>query len=306
MNNICVTQNERTQLQRLGAQRHLYSTAKLVFLVQVVLSGPVAVAFAFSALVWPEMKGFAALFGLVLTAADIFAITPWRKNLTDTAAKIQEAFDCDVLEMPWHSLKAGKRIDPEVEIEHSIQYQKVAQSFPPLSDWYSAAVAPLPISVARVVCQRTNCYWDSKQRRKYALWIVCGVLGVVVAIFVIGLLSGLTVEALILRALTPLMPAIVIAVRQFTEHRDAARRLDTLKDHANQLFEEACSNPDAPDLLAHSRALQDEIFDSRKRSPPVLDQIFRRIRTAYEVEMNLTAAKLAESAAEKIGIKRIN
>ncbi len=52
------------QLQRLAAQRQLYTTAKKVFAAQAVVSGPVAVATAFGVIIDPASKGYVALWGI--------------------------------------------------------------------------------------------------------------------------------------------------------------------------------------------------------------------------------------------------
>ncbi len=122
MNSIAIEQNTDRQLQRLAAQRQLYVSAKRVFGFQLFVSGPLAVASAFLALAFPSLKGYVALWGLLVVAGDIFWLTPWQKRLRDSAARVQEAFDCDVLSLPWNELKAGRHPDPELVKEQSEKY----------------------------------------------------------------------------------------------------------------------------------------------------------------------------------------
>lgn len=109
MNSIPATQNSPLNLDRLAAQRQLYSKAKLILGWQVCFGGPLAVGFAFMALSFPTMKSFAALWGMLITLADIAWLSPWQKRLRSLAAQIQEQFDCDVLELPWNEVKVGKK-----------------------------------------------------------------------------------------------------------------------------------------------------------------------------------------------------
>ena len=37
----------------------------------------------------------------------------WQQSLKQQAAKIQELFDCDVLQLEWRELKVGRRPDAE-------------------------------------------------------------------------------------------------------------------------------------------------------------------------------------------------
>ena len=171
---------------------------------------------------------------------------------------------------------------------------------PSLNNWYPPEVGDLPLYVGRVVCQRANCWWDSKQRRRYAATVITGVVATFLAILWLGLGRGLTVEDLVLTVIAPFAPALGLGIRQYTEHSDAATRLDKLKEHADQLWRNALGGETATIMTAASRALQDEILESRRRSPLVLDMIFRRLRRGYEEQMNHAAGELAAEAKQRI------
>ena len=76
MNKIPQTQLESTQLKRLAAQRQLYSDAKVVQAVQIVLSvlGPpiLAVLVAFFSL----RPVYVACYGIIVALLNIFYFTP--------------------------------------------------------------------------------------------------------------------------------------------------------------------------------------------------------------------------------------
>src|SRR6266567_2811856 len=176
MNTIAEIQNEPRQLQRLAAQRHLYSTAKRIFGVQLMLGVPVAIAWALTVVALPELRGFAAVWGAFVSFSDVLWLTPWQKRLRERAARIQESFDCDVLQLPWNDIKTGKPPEPELVKEQADKYAKIQPGLPPLTNWYAPVVSDLPLEVGRVICQRTNCWWDSKQRRRYATWVIAIVI----------------------------------------------------------------------------------------------------------------------------------
>jgi hypothetical protein len=300
MNTITAQQNAERQLQRLAAQRQLYATAKTVFGVQVILSGPIAVGSAFLGLAFPSLKGYVALWGLLVVAADLFWLAPWQKRLRDSAATVQEAFDCDILSLPWNDLKAGKRPDPELVKEQSERYSRWASKMPPLNNWYSVEVGDLPLHVGRIACQRSNCLWDSKQRRRYATLIIAGVAVVFSVVLWFALGSGFTLEDFVLKVIAPLAPALVLGIRQFSEHMDAAARLDKLKEHAERLWNDALSGKSAMYMTRAARGLQDEILESRRRSPLVFDAVFRWLRRDYEVQINHGAAELVAEARQRL------
>jgi len=286
---IAEAQNAEKQLYRLAAQRQLYATAKRVFVWQVVIGGPIAIAGAIFVLLRPEFKVYVASWGLLVALCDLFWITPWQRSLRGNAARIQEAFDCDVLGLKWNDLKAGKHPDPELVKSQSTRYEKWTDSMPPLNNWYSPRVDELPLHIGRIICQRANCWWDSTQRRQYAAWIV----GIVTSIFVVicgfSLIGGASLEGLLLKGILPLAPSLMIGLRQFTEQREAADRLDRLKHHCESMWKAALSKKSISALTDMSRNLQDEILENRRKAPPVLDFIFKRLRSEYETNMNHAA-----------------
>ena len=301
MNWITTEQNTERQLQRLAAQRQLYATAKKVFGFHVLLSGPLAVASAFLALLFPSTRSYVALWALAIVLCDVMWLTPWQKRLRESAARIQELFDCDVLSLPWNDLKAGKRPEPELVKEQSAKYATWAEKMPPLTHWYPAETGELPLQIGRIVCQRSNCWWDSKQRRRYATAIIAVVFVVFFVVLMLALRNQFTLEDFMLKVLAPLAPALLLGVRQYLDHIEAAARLDKLKDHAEKLWSEALSGGKSVAFLTTAaRGLQDELLEGRRRSPLVLDTVFKWLRRDYETQMNHGAAELVAEARKKL------
>lgn len=54
-----------------------------------------------------------------------------------------------------------------------------------LKDWYPKEVAALALPLARLVCQRANCWWDANLRRKYANWLLAILIVTFVAVLAI-------------------------------------------------------------------------------------------------------------------------
>jgi len=299
---IIIEQNTKRQLQRLAAQRQLYTTAKTIFGWQVFFGGPVAVVSAFLVLIIPSFKGIAAIWGIIVTLADLLWLTPWQKRLRELAASIQEAFDCDVLELPWNEVKVGKTPDPELIKEQSDKYSEGAEKMPPLLNWYAPAVDDLPLHIGRIACQRSNCWWDSKQRRRYAYCVIAAVALVFVVVIGLSVGAGFRVEDFVLKIAAPLSPALLLGIRQYSEQMEAAARLDRLKEHSERLWNEALSGMSIADVNIKTRSLQDEIFESRRKSPLVFDRIYKWLRPNYEAQMNFGIAELIAQAKHKLGL----
>ena len=102
----------------------------------------------------------------------------------------------------------------------------------------------------------------------------------------------------------PMVSLYKLGVSQFADHRDAADRLDKLKGHADKLWLEAINGASLAELKAKSRLLQDEIYDGRKKNPPVFDFIFRMFRDAHEQQMNKGASVLIQEAKVKAQVNK--
>lgn len=299
VNSIPESQNNLTNLERLASQRRIYSNSKTILGWQMILGGPVAVmAVALIALL-PDTKGLVVFWSLAVAVADVAWLTPWQKRLRLSAARIQELFDCDVLELPWNALKAGPPPPPEQIAEASSRYFSKTQSMPALTDWYPPQVGEVPLPLARVICQRVNCWWDGSQRRRYVAATVLGLTTVALLVIGIAIPAGLTLDEFLARIAAPLLPALILGYRHAVEQNEAAIRLDGLRQHAEQLWRDALAGTSHLTLAQRSRILQDEIFDCRRRSPPVFDVVFRLLRHQHEAVATAAVAALVSQAHAK-------
>lgn len=299
---IPTRQNASVQIERLGAQRQLYGTAKLILCFQIFLSAPVVVALAILVVAYPDAKGFAALYGVLVSLSDVLLFSPWQKSIREEAARIQELFDCEVLEILWNDLKAGKKPDSELVKEQADKYHKWASKMPPVSDWYGCEVGELPIHIGRIACQRSNCWWDATQRRKYAAWVLGFVIAISAVVLLLSVRNGSSIEDFVLKVLCPLFPLLLLGIRQFVDHREAATRGDKLKEYAGKVWADALAGKPEQQVTQMARGLQDEIFDHRKRSPLIFDAIYKRLQSSYESQMNHGMSFLVGEAKQKLSL----
>jgi hypothetical protein len=296
-NHITQRQDMELQLKRLAAQRRLYSRAKTVLAWQVVITVFLVAAWSLLVLWFPALKVYAALWGLAAVLLDIAAFAPWQSALKQRAAGIQELFDCDVLSLPWQDIKAGSPPDTETVTEWSRLPAGVDYDTMKLRVWYPAEAGEAPLPIGRLICQRANCWWDAKLRRRYAVWIAAGTAAIFVFAAVVGLVGRVSLEQFLLAGVMPFLPVFVIGIRQFTDQRQAATRLDDLKKHSERLWREALSGEIAGEELARrSRTLQDEIFEQRRRNPLIFDWVYGRLRNEQEELMNRCAGDLLREA----------
>ena len=296
MNQIPTDQNSQRQLERLAAQRELYSSAKNLHGAQIIFTVIIPVLLAVVTLVDQRFAVIGAIFGVVSFVLDIAIVEPIIKRRKTKAAKIQELFDCAVLKLPKSPLKTVDDIAVEEVLLHYNAHIKIKTNVERIKDWYSPRVAELPLAIARVLCQRTNCWWDSKLRQKYSSFLRAGSIIVFGTIIIIGFIKNLTLIEITLIA-SGLIPFFQFCIKHCNDNLEAARRLDELVIYSRRLWDDALSKTISDDQLeSNSRRLQDEIFEHRSKSPLILDLYYGLFRDDDEVLMNRSSEILVDQA----------
>ena len=294
--NINQLQNAGDQIDMLAAQRQLYSSAKIVIGTQMILAGPLAMGATFLGIFYPEFKNYASLWGVTVLAVDIALLNPLQKKLRGQGALVQEAFDTKVLDIAWNEIKVGQRPEPELIHEQARKFGSGAQKRDKLKNWYPVGVQQLPVRWGSIVCQRANVWWDSTLRRRYANTTMTMLVLLAIALIWLAFNRDMNITDFVMKIVIPMAALYKLGVSQFVDHRDAADRLDKLKDHAEKLWSDAINGAELDELKVKSRRLQDEIYDGRKRNPPVFDKVFWMFRDDHEQQMNKGASVLIQEA----------
>jgi SMODS-associating 4TM effector domain len=286
MNSIATIQNAEPQVRLLRARRHIYTQGKRLLSLQIFLTIGVPVIGAFSALVWPDVKGIVAFASIVITIIDVTVFDRFQRAILKTAAKMQEQFDCAVLSLPWDNFTVGAKVNPETIHAASLKWL-AGQVDPKLRDWYPPVVGEVPLHLARIICQRTNLWYDSKLRRQYGGGVLGVTIGLTLLLVVFGLIRGLTIDAFVLTVLAPAAPIVIWGVREYLRQRDATEVLDRVRSEAEALWERAktgtCSEPEC---TIQSRQFQNAIYERRSASPLIFDWIYKIQRPRLEDQMN--------------------
>lgn len=299
MNSIPQQQNQPHQLERLGAFSQLYLQAKRLLALNVVLSVPLAIGWAFAVAVWQPLEVYAALWGLGLTLLTTGVITPHQNALQTTAAKVQQQLDCELFQL---ECNIANPPDPETLYKANKRYLKREKSYAKLEDWYPPGIAPLPLELARLVCQRTNCWWDSDLRRRYSGWVITLLVLLSVGVLLIGLIGGLTLDKFLLAVIAPLSPALFLGISQYRDNMKAAANLDRLLGKVNEIWHRSLYKNETPQqLYEYSMQLQNDIFENRANSPLIFNGFYKRLRNENQESMNKAAGDLVKEALEAMG-----
>jgi hypothetical protein len=124
-----------------------------------------------------------------------------------------------------------------------------------------------------------------------------------VAIILIALLRGDTVEQMILTVYVPLAPAVLWIIREIIAQHDSVQACEKGLNHVETLWNQALAKKITEDeLLQQSILLQDALFDARSTSPMVFNWVYRLLRTRHQEQMEHKAAEMVKEALERLGL----
>jgi hypothetical protein len=293
-NNIPQQQNEESALRLLAAQRRLYGWAKIALAFQVIFVVILPALLLVIEHLAPGFNIWAAFIGLTISILDVLLFDPLKSGLRHKAAAIQELFDCCVLDLEWPALKGRK---PDREDVHGASGDYRNDVF---KDWYPTAVGTLPLYVGRIICQRSNCWWDSKLRRHYRTFVVSLLAVIAVGVVVVALINNVTVGDFVLSFMAPILPVALWAIREAKQQSESAERVDHLKYFGDELWERTMRRSLlADDATVQSRVFQDEIFEHRRENPLIFDWFYALLRKTFEHQMVQSADDMIREAREK-------
>lgn len=306
MNHISETQNQAINIRRLSAQRNLYSTAKFFFALQTILSIPIAVGFALVLVFFNDtqlaligikktyLQLIAAIHSLLFLTFDLTILSPHISDLKERAAKIQETFDCEVYSLPWNDILCGTMPDNEEIYMYAKKYQE-SSNLENLKNWYSVSSEKLPLSVARLLCQRSNCCWDMFLRNKLLNLLLGTSISLFLALLIIALIMEMSLANTIANLVSPLSPVIAFTIRQRLDHKKSMNRWIKIKSTLDATWQKiTTSTPSDSSLTLISRSVQDGIYLVRKDSPLVFDWINRWFHNERQESMDYSIEQMSQ------------
>jgi len=288
VDNISIKQDRPEQLNCLAAQRQLYTIAKQLSYIQIILSVPLIIIISIAALVLndstltqkigiqqTDISWVAAFVGVTVALIDLMIITPIINGFRDKAAKIQELFDTSVFNLPWNDVAVGNKPDHEEISKYSRRIRGEQEEYNKLKCWYSDKLDGIPVSASTVICQRSNLFWDSDLRKYFSIIIGCVAFSLVFFLMVVGVYEGLTLKSFFLIVVAPALPIIVFATRQWIDNSKAISQLTALKELLSTTWLELLSGEKSDSyILERARKLQDQIYLNRKSNPLIFDWIY--------------------------------
>lgn len=290
-NGIGIRQNTPENIRLLSAQRVFYARAKRIASIQAWAAGSTPVFGAVLTALYPKAAGWAAIAGISAALADVLWFDPKQSDWRRCGANTQERFDCIVLALERNEALEGEC--PTTEEVYAASQEYVPNENVPITDWYPKKATEVSLAQGRLVCQRSNLWWDSELRRRYRGWIAVAISIIVVGCFCFGFEQHWSLEQFVLGVLAPLTPALMWAGRECKRQTDAASNLDRLRETTEQIWNQMLKGTLAePELTQRSRTLQDAILVGRRERATVFDWVYGRLRKRQEEQMNVGAEEM--------------
>lgn len=293
-NGIGERQNKPEMIKLLWARKQIYKHVKRVQGFYFAFTFALPSASLLVALSYECHKPWVSLIAIVVGAVDALFFDSWRKGRIKLAARLQEQFDCYVLDMKWNGFAAGSEVSPQ-DVEEYADASMDATARGKLENWYPVQSCAMPLSAARLVCQRTNLWYDSHLRNTYrtVLWCLTAAYFLAISAFFLQL----TLIEVLLGLLIPFGPLFTWVVREHQRQGDTIKLVNRLLDEIDKSISGLVDAKPNPKVDARARELQDAIFTHRSSSPLVSDLIYRLKRPQLEKKMQ----RGAEAFVQRIG-----
>jgi hypothetical protein len=190
--------------------------------------------------------------------------------------------------MEWNAFLVGSRIDPEDVFADACKKlsDKDEQR---LVNWYPLVVKELPLHLARLVCQRTNLWYDSALRKRYRVFLLSGCVALIAVAGFASLAIDNTMTTFVLSTLAPMTPVMIWVLRECNRQAATCELLDRLNDEVKKLWDHSRREGTEQEISMRSRELQDAIYNHRASSPLIFDWVYSLLRRKMEERMNAGA-----------------
>lgn len=289
MNNIVIRENQSVNIDRLDAQRHLYSKAKIYTYVIVILCVLIPVLLAIAKVVFPKMDVLVKV-TVVYSFVIVFCkplLNNYISKLQALAARIQQLFDCEVFELAWNEPLCGTKPAPEDVFKAKTNKDKER-----FQNWYDEAVEQLDRLPGIIVCQRTNVFYDRNLRNIFRIAVDVMFWGAFLLVCFIGFLQNLHLWDFFLEVIVPLSPIVSWMIDFKKQNRLSLSALERLDSLVNKALDKMYHGEQIDEQVVAQ--IQNYIFLHRKSSYPVPDFIYSIRRKSSEAATHYSVNEIVD------------
>lgn len=290
-NNIVELENRQEHINQLKAARHLYTKAGnyttayviICVLIPIVISIGRIFVDSLAPLVLHTLTAY-TLMSLVMG----FLLESQISKFRNTAAKIQQLFDSDVLGLKWNAYLWGKKTSLE-DVNENIGNLPDKD----FVDWYDTQVRDMTKMEAALICQRTNLVYDSKLRKKFNSIINVIAGSAFVLILIAGFYKNEGMRTAIVFIGVPLVPIIKCFFSVRRQNLNDIDRCESLKSFIDECLDNLKINHMAINECTLYR-IQDGIYKHRKTAFKIPDCLYNYMRSSQEDKVHMMVNKLSQ------------
>ena len=301
MNNIGVSiiekENLQVNIERLAAQRELYSLGKTYFNLQLIFNVLITVLLLVVGLLLNhfckiKIDWIRTFYAFTILLIDNLVITALINQLRQKASSVQEMFDCDVLNIEWNKILVGEKPHNEDVNKFYKKHLSRVKDLSNLKNWYAISIGEIKTNAAKLICQRSNFYYDFALRNYFIRWVIGIAVTLLIIIVLSSCLNDVSVRTLFISGLFPYLPILSMALKLYNEHTTSIKNLESLKSAINS----AWSNLLKKEVVSEQtiRQIQDRIFLNRKSNPLIPDKMYNKLRSNLEEQMYYSVSLLVE------------
>jgi hypothetical protein len=289
--NILTRENEKSSIEKLAAQREIYSSAKNYFYLQTFIAVLSLVLLSFAQLIFPKTD-----LTLVIATVSFLAVISdnlldkYVSDLKEKAAKIQELFDTYVLNIRWNNILCLDKPEFNEIFKHFQEHKIKKRDFSKFANWYEKEITAVSEQAGKIICQKTNCNYDSSIRKRYNSVILFIGIATIILILLFTIFSETTFSKILLTVIFPSAPIIQWTHKNVMINNDSIKNLEQL----NSMINSAWSDLKTGETVSNEtvRQIQDGIYLNRKGSPLIPDFIYNKLRNKLELQTNYTVGQL--------------
>lgn len=290
-NNIVELENRQEHINQLKAARHLYTKADNYTTAYVIICVLIPIVISIGRIF---VDSLAPLFLHTLTAYTLmslvmgFLLESQISKFRNTAAKIQQLFDSDVLGLKWNAYLWGKK--PSLEDVNENIGNLPDKDF---VDWYNTQVRDMTKMEAALICQRTNLVYDSKLRKKFnsIINVIAGSAFVLILIAGFYKNEGMRTASVFIGV--PLVPIIKWFFSVRRQNLNDIDRCESLKSFIDECLDNLKINHMAINECTLYR-IQDGIYKHRKTAFKIPDCLYNYMRSSQEDKVHMMVNKLSQ------------
>lgn len=286
-NQILTAQSSKSNIDKLLAQRKLYSNAKVlqyILLLSTVIA-PITISIITNLIRFKiDDKGWIFVSYSIIVLIGEKLIESIIDRNKKTAASIQEKFDIAVLGISENETLNAVFVDLETIRANSKKDKENKKKVLKVINWYSPKINRLNTNIAVLFCQRMNICYDFSIKNKYNFYLILISALTFLSLFIFSLSQNFTLQKFIVEVILPSLPVFAFTYKEVSTNLEALDNLGNLKEIIeNELATKKLGDSVEEEKL---RKIQDRIFANRTLSPLIPNFIYNFLWTKLEDEMN--------------------